>query len=37
LEMVELEKEEFGEKSYFKWVDERGSMDVLAQAASRME
>lgn len=37
LEMVELEKEEFGEKSYFKWVNERGYMDVLAQAASRME
>src|SRR5579859_7005696 len=31
-DMVELEKTEFGEKSYFKLVEERGNMDVLAQA-----
>ena len=37
LEMVELEKEEFEEKSYFRWVEQRSCMDALAQAASRME
>ena len=35
--MVSLEKREFGEKSYFKLVEERGNMDVLVQAASWME
>ena len=32
--MVELEKAEFGEKSYFRWMEERMNMDVLARAAS---
>lgn len=32
--MVELEKAEFGEKSYFRWVEEGMNMDVLARAAS---
>jgi hypothetical protein len=36
MEMVELEKMEFEDESYFRWVEEGGHMDVLAQAASRM-
>ena len=32
--MVELDKAEFGEKSYFRWVEEGMNIDVLARAAS---
>jgi hypothetical protein len=32
-EMVELEKREFGEKSYFRLVEERGNIDLLAEVA----
>jgi len=35
--MVELEKEEFEEKSYFRWIEERINMDVLAWTVSMME